>query len=230
MISIVAPAYNEEDVIESYITQIQKEVKLKEPFELVIVDDGSKDNTSKILKKLQKNYKNLRVITHKVNKNLGGALKTGIKNAKGRIIITMDADMTHSPYLIPNMIQEIDRGYDLCIASRYIKEGGMKNVPTWRVLLSYFANLIFSIAYFTRARDLTAGYKAYRSDKVKKINIKRKGFDAQLELTVKMLRYKVKEIPYILESRKEGASKFNFIKNIPIYTYTFLRLIPSRWI
>jgi dolichol-phosphate mannosyltransferase len=202
MITIVVPAYNEEKVIGDLIKEVKK-VKLKH--ELLIINDGSTDKTAEIIKK----HKKVRLISHKRNFGLGAALKTGFKEAKGEFIVTMDADLTHPIALIPVLINNLKHS-DVCIASRYIKGGGMKNVPTWRVIISKVANIFFSFIYGIKAKDVTSGFKAYKAEKIKDIEIKRRDFAAQLEIMAKLARKRAKfsEVPIILGVRKKGASKF----------------------
>ena len=231
MITILLPAYNEEEVIEKSIDKIFSTLKLKEDYEILVINDGSTDRTEEIIKKLTKKYKNLRYISHEKNKGLGGAIKTGIKKANGRIIIELDADMTQPIDHVAQMVNKIDEGNDICIASRYIRGGGMKNVPLWRVLLSKLANKAFSIIYFTKITDLTSGYRAYKSSFVKKLDLSQNDFSIQLEISVKMTKNKAKisEIPLILTNRSIGSSKFRFIKAMPKYIPVMIKLFFIRW-
>ncbi len=230
MITIFLPAYNEEEVIEKAINKIFSEINL-EYYEVLVIDDGSTDKTLEILKKLTKKYKELRIISHEKNKGLGGAIKTGIKNAKGIILITMDADMTHPLDSIPLMINKIEQGNDMCIASRYVRGGGMVNVPYWRVLLSQLANKIFSIIYGTKLTDLTSGYRAYKTKAIQELKLEQRGFAIQLEISVKMIKRKAKitEVPLILINREIGSSKFNFIHVLRKYIFVIINLFFIRW-
>lgn len=231
MITVLLPAYNEEEVIEKSIDKAFSELNIKEDYEILVVNDGSKDKTEEILKKLEKKYKNLRCVAHEKNKGLGGAIKTGIKEAKGRIIIELDADMTQPIKHVPEMINKIDQGYDMCIASRYLPEGGMRNVPAWRVLLSKVANKTFSVLYLTKITDLTSGYRAYRSSFVKNIDLTQNDFSIQLEISVRMTKNKARttEIPLILTNRSIGSSKFNFVKAMPRYLPVIIKLFFIRF-
>lgn len=231
MITILLPAYNEEEVIEKSIDKISSALNIREGYEILVVNDGSKDKTEEILEKLAKKNNFLRYVSHKNNKGLGGAIKTGIKEAKGRIIIELDADMTQPIKHVPEMINKIDKGYDMCIASRYLPGGGMENVPLWRVLISKLANKIFSAVYLTKITDLTSGYRAYRASFIKKIFLSQNDFSIQLEISIRMTRNKAKitEIPLILTNRSIGASKFNFVKAMPKYIPVIIKLFFIRF-
>ncbi len=231
MITILIPAYNEEGVIEKCILQIVKDVDIKEGYELLVVNDGSKDKTLDILTNLSKKYKQLKIINHPVNKGLGGALRTGFKNAKGRIIITMDSDLTHPPVLINKLVEEMTPDVDVVLASRYVKGGGMKNVPWYRVMISVAANKFFGIILGTSVKDITAGFKAYRADVIKSIKTKERNFEVQLEIMVRLIKKKTrfKEIPLMLVNREIGESKFNLFKAVPKYALNIIKLFFVRW-
>ena len=135
----------------------------------------------------------------------------------------MDSDLTHPPAFIPKLREAMKKtNCDVCIASRYAKGGGMKNVPAWRVLLSRVANILFSLIFRIKAKDITAGFKAYRAEKIKSIEIKRNDFASQLEIMARLARMHSKfyEIPFILETRKKGTSKFR-----PIMYLKYLSVI-----
>ena len=231
MITILIPSYNEEAIIEKCIFQIVKDVHLKEGYEILVVDDGSKDKTRDILKKLSKKYTQLRVINHPLNKGLGSALRTGFKNAKGRIIVTMDSDLTHPPKLINLLISKFTPEIDVVLASRYLKGGGMKNVPMWRVVVSGLANRFFGIMFWTKVKDITSGFKAYRSGIIRGIEIKENNFEVQLEVMVALIKKhrRFREIPFVLVNREVGESKFNFFKAMPKFVLTIIKLFIVRW-
>ena len=232
MITLLIPAYNEEAVIGDLLKDIKKDVNLSESYEVLIVDDGSTDDTKKIVSMAIKKDKRIRLVEHKKNKGVGGALFTGFSKARGRIIVTLDSDMSHPPVLISKMVAELDRkNVDVCIASRYVRGGGMKDVPFRRVLLSKLSNLSFGMLFGTMIGDLTAGFKAYKQEAIRKIHIQQYGFEVQLEIMVKLIKHgaKVCEIPLMLKNRDKGTSKFNVKKAAHIYFATVLNLFFYRW-
>lgn len=196
-----------------------------ERYEIVFVDDGSTDSTPLILKKIMSKDKNVRVITHKTNKGLGSAISTGFKTVTGTIIITLDSDLSHDANNITNFIEEIKKGYDIVIGSRYVENGGMIGVPKWRIFVSKLAGFLFSILFnMFDVKDKTSGYRAY-STLVKKVDIVSIGFPAQLEVLVKMKKNgaKMKEIPILLTWRKKGYSKFKIFKIMGAYLRMVIR-------
>jgi len=231
MISIVVPAYNEEEAIGAFIESFVKDINLNDSYELLIVNDGSTDLTESVVKKYLKRYKFIRLVNHEANRGLGKALETGISKANGAYIITMDSDLTHPIGLIPKLV-ECCRDNDVCIASRYVKGGGMRNVPSWRVFISKCVNTLLGILFFCSVKDITAGFKIYRSKKIKEIKIKRKGFESQVEIMVYLMKRhcKFKEIPFILKNRELGTSKFNLFRMGAKYVLSVLSLVKYRWL
>ncbi len=231
MVSVVVPAYNEEDVIEQCVTSIVRNVPADQEWEIIVVDDGSRDRTPLILSTLSTRFPNLRVITHPENRNLGGALQTGIANARGDVIVTMDSDLTHPPELIAPMIDSL-KPFDVCVASRFVPGGGMENVPPHRVLISKFANTMYRWLFHSSVRDNTGGFKAYRADILKSISIDETGFAVQIEIMTKLLRKKARlvEIPFLLVNRELGESKLRYMRAIPKYLKRVLHLLAIRWL
>jgi len=231
MITVLVPAYNEEAVIGDFIETFQSDCGLTD-YELLIVNDGSKDKTEQIVKDHQIGYPELRLVSYPDNKGLGGALRLGFQEAKGSVIVTMDSDLTHPPVKVQELVTALENA-EVAIASRYVKGGGMVDVPAWRVALSIVSNTAFQILFLTRAKDLTAGFKAYQADIIKSIPIKRVGFAVQLEIMVRLIKrgVRIKEIPLMLGVRKEGQgqSKFSIVRMLPKYFINILQLWAYRW-
>ncbi len=229
MISIIVPAYNEQEVLPDFLEEVAKLANKESNIELLVVNDGSKDNTSRILEDAKETYPFLRVMTHEVNKGLGAALATGFKNAAGDIIVTLDSDLTHPPLFIQELIKE-KGSYDCCIASRYVFGGGMKDVPRYRIWLSIFANKVFSMLYAIPVKDITSGFKLYNAALLRDMNVNSKSFSVQLEIMVRLAKKGAtcKEVPFVLVNRVKGESKFSF-KVIPNYLCVGIKLFLVRW-
>lgn len=228
--TIIIPAWNEHEVIEDAVYAVEKFFKGKD-FELLIVNDGSSDNTAKIVNLLRRKYKNLRLISHSKNIGMGAALSTGFAHAKGKVVINMDADLTHPLSKVSKMLSAIHEGYDVAICSRYVPGGGMKDVPLWRQAISVVCNKIFRLLFWSGIHDMTSGYRAYRIDAARKINLQSKGFEAPLESTIRSIKLglKVREIPITLGLREKGNSKFNYKKAAKTYIPMLFRLFFYRW-
>lgn len=228
-VTFLAPAYNEEDVIERFIETILPH--LPPGGEMLVVDDGSTDRTPELLDRLQDDHPELRVVTHPANRGLGAALATGFGEARGDVIVTMDADLSHSIDLIPVLVSGCEQS-DAVFASRYVPGGGMEGVPAWRKAISRIANLVLRAAYLSPVRDLTTGYRAYRRTAVRDLTITGTRFEAQLEISIRLLAagHTIREVPLMLTNRAAGESKMRYLRLIPRYATMALRMLAVRWI
>ncbi len=230
MISIVVPAYNEEEVIQRFLEACIRDIRLDEPFEIVVVNDGSADATARIVCTFQEKDARVRLVNHEANRGLGKALETGFKEAQGSIVVTMDSDLTHPPVMIRGLVEGM-RGVDICIASRYVKGGGMEEVPVWRVFVSRLANLAFDLLFWTSIQDLSSGFKAYRAEHIKQAPIRASGFECQMEIMLYFIKNHLRhrEIPLMLRNRQFGSSKFRVISMGLKYVRSLGRFLFIRW-
>src|ERR1035438_6788572 len=143
-LSIIAPCYNEEAILQHNMQKIVdtlESFKEKYRWEVVIVDDGSKDATGQIADELAKTCSNIRVIHHPVNLNLGRALQTGFRHSNGDIIIVLDIDLSYSVEYVEKMADKLLETYsDIVIASPYMKGGKVIAVPFLRKMMSLLVN------------------------------------------------------------------------------------------
>lgn len=204
-VSIVLPAYNEEAIIERSIEIIIDYLKSKEDkyyWEILIINDGSKDHTASIADSLAKMYKNLRVIHHPVNLNLGRALQTGFKNAHGDIIVVLDMDLSYSVDHIEKLVDaQINNDAEIVIASPYMKDGKVTKVPFTRALLSRTVNRFMRLASQEKYYTFTGMVRAYKTDFIKNLNLKTKDYEINPEILYKamILRARIIEIPAHLD-------------------------------
>ena len=228
-VTILAPAYNEEAVIRSFVGTVTD--RLGEGWDLLIVDDGSTDRTAEILAELESTEPFLQVVTHPVNRGLGAALRTGFGAARGEVIITTDADLSQPVDLFEPLVAGCDSA-DAVFASRYVTGGAMVGVAWWRKIISEVANFVLRLAFRSPVRDLTTGFRAYRADAVRSLPLTGTGFEAQLEITVRLLAAgrRIVEIPLVLTSREAGTSKMRYLRLVPCYARTSLRMLALRWL
>lgn len=212
---ILLPTYNEAKNIEITINGI---FKLYPEIYILVIDDNSPDKTGLIVKDLMGKYKNLSILERREKNGLGEAYKEGIKKVikdkEARAVITMDADGSHSPEYIKNFLEEI-KNYDLIIGSRYVKGGGVENWERWREKLSRFGNIYADLIIGIAIKDLTAGFVCVRRELLEKIDfdkIDSSGYAYQIEFKYYCsngLNARIKEIPIIFKSRRDGESKIS---------------------
>ncbi|MBE0655507.1 MAG: glycosyltransferase family 2 protein, partial [Bacteroidales bacterium] len=205
LISIILPAYNEEAIVEESIRIISEyldSLKEKYTFEILIINDGSKDNTGQITDKIAEHNDLLRVIHHPVNLNLGRALQTGFKNAKGEVMIVMDMDLSYSVDHIEKLLKkQSETDADIVIASPYMKNGKVTGVPFLRALLSRVVNRFMRFASQEKYYTFTGMVRAYKTRFIKGLNLKTKDYEINPEILYKgmILRARIEEIPAHLD-------------------------------
>jgi len=205
LISILIPTYNEAENIEDVLKRTILVLSAASiDYEILVIDDASADNTALIAEGVLGSKG--RVIRRAAeDRSLSKSVLDGIKEAKGDAVVVMDADLSHPPELIPEFVKQLNQGYDLVIASRYVPGGGVKDFPLSRQLISRFACLIGRLV--TRVKDNTAGFFSIRKSALEGVLLTPRGFKIGLEIFVKADYKKFKEIPYVFIDRKKGTSK-----------------------
>ena len=204
-ISILLPAYNEEAIIERSLEIIISYLKSKEDkysWEILIINDGSNDNTGLLADSLAKTNKQLRVIHHPVNLNLGRALQTGFKNAHGDIIVVLDIDLSYSVDHIEKLVDtQVLTNAEIVIASPYMKDGKVTKVPFVREVLSRTLNRFMRLVVREKCHTFTGMVRAYKSEFIKNLNLKTKDYEINPEILYKamILRARIIEIPAHLD-------------------------------
>jgi len=205
LVSIVIPAYNEEGIIEKNLNSIcDYMAKLEDQFlwELILVDDGSDDNTGIIADLVASKRKNVIVCHHKVNLFLGQALRTGFSKCKGDYVITLDLDLSYSPDHINKLLKTIeDTDADVVIASCYMKGGKITNVPFFRRILSRYVNMFLMVIANEKIHTYTGMVRAYKRNYLKHLVLKARDNEINPEIIYKtiLLRGRIVEIPAHLD-------------------------------
>ena len=214
-VSVIIPVYNEEESIKNTLTKISGALNSRwSNWEILVVDDGSTDSTSEIVKKYSRWESRVRIVSYQPNQGRGKALRTGFENARGRIICTTDADLSYdeSHLLKMGIILEQNQDIDLVIGSPYLEGGKTEGVPWHRLLISRIANKIVGFAMKGNLSTVTGILRAYRADCIKALELESDGKEINLEILSKALSmgYKPYEMPAVLKGRARGKSKFKF--------------------
>lgn len=200
-ISILLPAYNEEaimrdsmDILYDYMNGLND----KYEWEILIVNDGSKDDTASIADDLAKEFPRVFVHHNIVNQNLGGALRNGFKLAKGDYIIPLDIDLSFGPHHVEELMETaLKNDADIVIASPYMKGGKTTNIPFFRLLLSKVLNKFMRYTSGINIHSFTGMTRAYKKEFLDSVNLKTSTYSINPEIIqkAKILRGRIIEIP-----------------------------------
>jgi len=230
MIIILLPAYNEASGIEKLLSRIGEVLNYNE-YQVVVVNDGSTNGTKEIIAKCTQRQP-ITLLNHRVNLGLGKAMETGILYTCSHfkdndILVTMDADNTHDPRMIKQMVQKLDDGADVVIGSRFVEKSVEIGVPPYRRLLTRAVKTLFRVIFpGVKVKDYTSGYRVYRVSllkealKVHRPLVKSRGFGVTAELLLKLncLKPVVIEVPLVLHyNHKTGKSKIKILSTVIEY-------------
>jgi glycosyltransferase involved in cell wall biosynthesis len=220
-ITILIPAFNEIKTIEEILHRVQNTGVASE---ILIVDDGSTDGTKELLKNLD-GKDGIRVVIHEKNQGKGTAVRTGIKNASGDVILIQDADLEYDPRDYPALLQPLEEGLaDVVYGSRFL---GAARRPTmfWHMVANKLLTLMTNILYDNILTDMETGYKVFRKEIVADMPLHAKRFDFEPEFTAKILKRKVRifEVPITFNPRDYSEGKKIGIKDAFEAVWTLLK-------
>ena len=206
--------FNEEDNALRTLTEVNSVLKDYDDYEIIAVDDGSKDQTLRLTKEFSSNNKHVKVVAQPVNMGMGKALRTGFEHATGDIIVTIDADLSYNASHINLLASELknDSTVDIEVGSPYMDGGNVKNVPFIRLFISRAANKFVGFSMPENLSTVTSVLRAYRAEVLDSMELESNGTDINLEILSKAIatHYKIKEVPAVLEGRELGQSKLKF--------------------
>lgn len=204
-LSVVIPAFNEQDTIAEIIKKVQA---IPIDKEIIAVDDGSTDKTAEILRGLE--YDNLRVLSHGSNRGKGGALKTAFSHVNGDVIIIQDADLEYDPREYPRLIEPIAEGHaEVVYGSRVSSGRPQRMYMFWHRVGNNFLALLTNLLYNTTLTDMETGYKVFVKKVIDNMNIRSRDFTVEPEITAKILKrqYRIYEIPISYYGRNYSEGK-----------------------
>lgn len=226
-VSVILPTYNERENILRLVPTIS-ELLQDRWHEIIVVDDNSPDRTWEIVQNM--NQKNVRLIRRMKNRGLTNSLNEGITEAKGAYVVWMDADFSHPPDLIPDLLSTLDRGEcDVAIASRFIKHAGM-HFGLARQVFSRFLNLFAQILLTRKINDYSSGFVAARRAIFKTLQLEGEYGEYCIQFLYQVYRANlvVIEIPYLYVPRQFGETKTSpalsaYIRHGLVYGWTVLK-------
>jgi glycosyltransferase involved in cell wall biosynthesis len=245
-VSLVVPAYNESAILEANLAVLYQYMQQLgqgrgwelEDWEIVVVNDGSRDNTGEIVDDLACRYDRVRVIHHRTNMGLGQALRTGFEQGRGEYFITLDLDLSYSPDHIERLLDRIEQTHaKVVVASPYMRGGKVSNVPWLRLVLSIWANRFLSFAAKQNVSTLTGMVRAYDADFLKTLPLRSTGMEINPEVLHKtmLLGGRIDEVPAHLhwlgddtpqDKRPKRKSSMKILKHIWATFYSGFVLRP----
>ena len=225
MISAVVPVYNEEESLEAfYKVLIPNLSKLDKKYEVIFVDDGSTDNTLKILKDFEAKNSNVRIFSFRKNRGKAEVLTSGFQAAKGDYVVTLDADLQDRPEEISKLLKKAKEGFDLV-------SGWRKKRKDSKLLINFPSKLFnFISGWFwgLKLNDYNCGLKLYTKEAAKSLNLYG-GMQRFIPLLLHQSGFKVTEIEVVHEKRKYGKSKYGFSKSFKEFPDMFTMLFLTKY-
>jgi dolichol-phosphate mannosyltransferase len=208
MISVIMPTFNESGNIQELIERTTN--TLKNNFEIIVIDDNSPDGTSDLVEKLKSKFPNLKLITRKNEHGLPGAIKRGIKEAKGDILAWFDCDLTMPPEKLTEMIGKLGEN-DIVVGSRFIPGGEDNRGETFTKIMSLILNHLCMFLFGKDVHDYTSGFIACKKKVVENLEFtgQHGTYFINLLIEAKINGACVTEIPYLLTPRFSGQSKIH---------------------
>ncbi len=223
-------AYNEHESIGKSIEKLHRyaSANLKD-FQIIVVDDGSPDDTYKTVEKTVKEFG---VIADRnlVNMGQGAAFRKGLVHADGDVVITLDSDLSYPVEDIPKLLKKINEGYDVVVTSPFTGGGGTEDVPFIRLFLSNLATFLYSFALGLNLTAFTGVFRAYRREIISKCNYRTNRFEAQVEILwlCKKNGAKIVEIPSVLSFKANRKSSFKIFRDMATHLILITSLFVDR--
>ncbi len=226
--SVVVPAYNEAQNIRRIpgeLIPVMKKLGIK--YEIIIIDDGSRDGTLAEARKIAARYKTVRVVKHPRNLGLAEGLRTGIKHMRGNVAVFLDSDFTFHPREIPKLYRKYRETKCDCVIGSHFR--GSTDVAFHRLFLSRGVNKLYSLLLRKNISTVSSMFRLYRTEELKKLKLTSTGFSISAEILVKMLQNKcrIEEVPVKLTTRIYGVSKINNRKEFVNHVKMLSKI--ARW-
>ena len=213
-VSVVVPAHNEEESIKKVLDRLKKAIRGLD-YEIVVVNDNSRDRTREIVEKQQRANRRIKLVNRKPPNGFGLAMMDGIKNSGGDTIIFVMADLCDEVEKIPEMVSKIEEGYDVVVASRFMKDGKVTDYSKLKLLANRLCNETIRVLYGVPSGDITNAFKAYRASILRSIRLESSGFEVLPEIFLGAWKKGIRicEIPTLWSGRKAGVSKMKLLSS-----------------
>jgi dolichyl-phosphate beta-glucosyltransferase len=199
-LSLIIPAYNEEQLIHSNLEILVSFLKPRySDYEILVVDDGSLDQTVQAVRGFMQDHANVRLIQQKENLGKGHAIQRGVKESEGKFIVFMDADLPYELDALTTFMDELREGSDLVIGSRHLEGSLVKDVPPVRYFIGQVFSLLVSLLIIPGIRDTQCGFKGFNAHAAREVyrrtTISRFGIDVEVLFIARKLGLSIKQLP-----------------------------------
>lgn len=232
-LSILIPAYNEEGNISHCIAELQRVVRDKHrlPYEIVVVDDNSTDQTASVVQRLATEDPAIRLLTRKSPRGFGRAIRSGLEIVSGDVIVVYMADLSDEPEDVIAYYRKIEEGYDCVYGSRFMKGSHLKDYPPMKLIVNRMVNWFIRILFWSNLNDFTNAFKAYRSTVIRDCGpFRTSHFNITIEMSLSALirQYHIAQIPISWYGRSWGASNMKLREMGRRYLSTMLLMFFQR--
>lgn len=232
-VTIVIPCYNEELILPylaNTLARVRAAAEGRYALTLVFVDDCSRDGTWAALHRVFGDWPEARFVQHAVNRGVAGGILTGLEHATTETACSMDCDCTYDPLELLRMIPLLEPGVDMVTASPYHPEGGVRNVPGWRLALSRSLSALYRRVLRHKLRTYTSCFRVYRRSAVSGLPVTRGGFLGVAEMLgrLDLAGGAIVEYPTVLEVRMLGRSKMKLLRTILGHLFLLGELAVAR--
>lgn len=233
-LSIVIPAHNEESSIKETVLAFHQELQLEKiNHEILVIQDNSKDDTEKILKRLSREIPEVRYINNKPPNGFGFAVRTGLENFSGDAVAIVMADLSDRPVDLVAYFRKLEEGYDCVFGSRFIKGGKTIDYPMTKLVLNRLTNTIIRILFGIKYNDVTNAFKLYKRETLEGLKpFLSHHFNLTVELPLKAIvrKYNYAVVPNYWTNRKAGESKLKIKEMGSRYFFIILYCLLEKWL
>jgi dolichol-phosphate mannosyltransferase len=234
LFSIVMPAYNEQDVIESTLQELTDHLDEQDfNYEIIVINDGSTDKTESILQTFIATHKHVRYINNSGPNGYGNAIRKGLDDYKGDAVVIVTSDGSDSPKDSAAYFRKIQQGYDCAFGSRFMPNTTVTGYPRFKLLINRIANRFVSLILHSKYNDFTNGFKCYRRPVIDAMQPLVAGqFNITIELSVNavLAGWKFAVIPNDWTQRDAGDSSFKLSRLLKPYTVTLIYCLSRHYL
>ncbi len=225
-LSVVIPVHNEEDGITACVEELRKELRVQSvPYELILVNDNSTDNSPRILDALAHNDPGIKVFHRRPPKGFGRAIRCGLEQVTGDAVVIFMGDLSDDPRDLILYYNKLKEGYDCVFGSRFMKGSAVLGYPAAKLVLNRLGNALIQALFLLKYNDISNAFKAYRTDVIRAVQpLVSQYFNITVEIPLKAIvcGYRYAVVPIHWNGRKSGVSKYKIRELSRKYFFSIL--------